>query len=631
MSFRASWRGFCTLCILLLTGCAAVKAARSPVTHRAAGSPSLAQRVIQPIPASNLYSLANELRLHPPRSIDPIVGHSSPTYRVGHRAQFFVLGEDKGSYFKMHATVRAKTAHMYLYVQDGLLLNDAKVKAAASHFEHSIYGADRALFGSEWRPGVDGDPHIICLVGDLKSGSVGGYFSGTDEYPRLVYPYSNEHEMIYLNSANTAPGQADFNLTLAHEFQHMIHWHIHRHDNAWLNEGMSMLAERINGFVPRSHADSFLMTPNTQLNGWDGWDAMSTNDNHYGGSYLYLAYLYDRFGPKLIHTMLADSKYTDFELVNDALQKNGIHLTADAVFANWTVANYLNDPSIAHGVYAYRDLTHPISLTKSFKGPFKYSGTTLPYAAQYLELQGVGVQKPFRLKFAAPPTIPLLALNGHAPFWWSNRGDMSATRMERNVDLSHVSTAHLHYRVWYQIEKDYDYGFVEVSVDGGKTWKTLRGAATTNSNPYYANYGHGYTGDSKGWHDESISLSQYAGRDIKLRFQYITDDTTTGQGMVLKNIAIPEIGFRDTYTGWALHGFVPVSANALPSNWTVRIIAYTAGGRRVLRLPLSSAKRGSILIDPTRQHVKRLVVVVFTAAPKTTVSSTFTLSATPTG
>ena len=33
----------------------------------------------------------------------------------------------------------------------------------ADSFENQIYPTDRAFFGSEWTPGVDGDPHIYIL------------------------------------------------------------------------------------------------------------------------------------------------------------------------------------------------------------------------------------------------------------------------------------------------------------------------------------------------------------------------------------------------------------------------------------------------------------------------------------
>ena len=78
-------------------------------------------------------------------------------------------------------------------------------------------------------------------------GPIGGYFSSEDEYPTVVSQYSNERQMIYINlTGGGVPGTEFYNATLAHEFQHMIHWYWHPGDDSWVNEGMSVLAQHIN-------------------------------------------------------------------------------------------------------------------------------------------------------------------------------------------------------------------------------------------------------------------------------------------------------------------------------------------------------------------------------------------------
>lgn len=652
-------RGLLLLCAVALTGCGSLstvasisrlpghvapagkQAARTAPIHQSART--LEKLVAQPIPERNLYALTDELKLRPPRPIPHVIRRTSPNYPVGHQDSFYVLTEDKDRYFVMHATIRAETPHLYIYIQNSVKVPTAAVQKAANHFERSTYPTDRSFFGSEWRPGVDGDPHIICLVGDLKSSGAAGFYSAEDEYPRIVNPYSNQHEMVYINSTAMIPGDAGFNQTLAHEFQHMIHWHMHPHDNAWLNEGMSMLAEKLNKYPPQEEPSAFINNPDTQLNSWSLSGESSIA--HYGAAYLFLAYLYDRFGRGLIHDLVADARYTDLELVNDVFKKHHIHETANQVFTQWVAANIIDDRSIAGGIYGYGELTQRVALQKKVTAPFSYQGAVPPYAAQYLEVDVPQGQKPFQLHFSAPTTVPVVAFQptaatGAAPFWWSNRGDMSDTRLERTVDLRHVRhattmnrvatlmnrVATLQFQAWYDIEKDYDYAYVEVSRDGGKTWDTLPGTHTTTSNPNGASYGNGYTGASQGWLAERVDLSRYAGQRIKLRFQYVTDDEYNGQSFAVKDITIPEIGFRDNFSGWRQDGFVPVLTNALPSGWTVQLISYTKAGVSVSKLPLSGA-RGSVLIDPATQGLKKLIVAVFTTAPKTTAQSTYQLSA----
>jgi len=623
MAFRIFWR---LLVVLLLVGCSSQASAQRRLPAVKNARPSLTQLVTAPIPERDLYALTDELKLRPPRAIPHVIRTTSPNFPVGHQDPFYVLTEDKNHFFDMHATIRAKTPHLYFYVQNGAQVNQAALEKAAYTFEHSTYPTDRSFFGSEWTPGVDGDPHITCLIGDLKSASAAGYYSAEDEYPQLVNKYSNQREMIYLNSTAVLPGDGTFDRTLAHEFQHMIHWHMHPHDNAWLNEGMSMLAEYLNHYPPNDEARTYLGMPETQLTSWslDG----NVSIAHYGAAYLFLGYLYQRFGRGLIKDMLADRRHTDLALVNAALRKHHVAEPADQIFADWVVANYAPNHTLrgSRGGYALL-LPHSVAMTKTAVVPFSYTGAVAPYGAQYIVLDALSKQRPFRLHFRAPSSMPLVGLHTSVPYWWSNRGDMSDTRLSRAVDLRHVQHATLHFSTWYDIEKDYDYGYVEVSRDGGKTWDTLRAADTTAANPNGANYGNAFTSGSKGWRSETLNLTAYVGHVVKLRFEYITDDEYNGQGWAIRHITIPDIGFHDDLTGWSTRGFVPVASNLLPSRWNVQLLAYTAHGLHVSKLPLSAADTGSVLIDPAKEGLTKLVVVAFTAVPKTTVKTSYTVSA----
>jgi immune inhibitor A len=583
---------------------------------------ALAARVTQPLPPRNLYTLTDQLRLRPPRAIRRVIRTSSPNYPVGHSDRFEVLNEDTNRYFTIDATIQAKTAHLYLYVQNGLSIPDADVRQAARTFENSVYPTDRSYFGSEWRPGVDGDPHLTCLVGDLRSGSIAGFYSAEDEYPHLVNRWSNQREMFYVDAGQARPGQSYFMDIMSHEFQHMIHWHMHPRDNAWTNEGMSVLAEHLNHFTSPNtgYAAPFMDSPTTQLNSWS-LDASSIA--HYGAAYLFLKYVHDHYGRALIKTIVADQKYTDFELINDALRKQHIHTTARAIFAHWVAANWIGNSSAAGPLYSYDVFGYqPTFVAKSV--PFTVHNRIPPWAAKYTVIQSPSA--PFTLSFSAPTTVPLVSFPDAGNGWWSNRGDMSDTSLQRTVDLRGVHSADLRFRAAYDIEKEYDYAYVEASTDSGKTWTTLRGTDTTTANCCGASFGNGYTGSSKGWRNETVSLSRYAGKRILLRFQYITDDEYNGQGLLIKNISIPQIHYRDTGTGWTEHGFVPTGPGVLPTQWTVELISYTAHGVAVSDLPLSGGS-GHLTVNPAKTGLKKLVIIAFTTAPKTSVPSTYTLRA----
>lgn len=85
---------------------------------------------------------------------------------------------------------------------------------------------------------------------------------------------------------------------------------------------------------------------------------------------------------------------------------------------------------------------------------------------------------------------------------------------------------------WYSIESNYDYGYVEKSTDGGKSWQTLQGNITTTNNPYGNNRGHGITGSSGGtWVLGIFPLTAYVGQELELRISYVTDQSVLNEGL----------------------------------------------------------------------------------------------------
>ena len=96
-------------------------------------------------------------------------------------------------------------------------------------------------------------------------------------------------------------------------------------------------------------------------------------------------------------------------------------------------------------------------------------------------------------------------------------------------------------RLWmwndYVIEHDWDYGFVEVSTDGGATWAEQKlyaedGTEVTTADDYadpngnMATFGdkkYGLTGSSDGWQHHYADLAAYAGQSVDVRLRLATD------------------------------------------------------------------------------------------------------------
>ena len=111
--------------------------------------------------------------------------------------------------------------------------------------------------------------------------------------------------MFYVSadSNNARPNEDFYDGTLAHEFQHMIHWANDRNEDSWVNEGLSELASYLNDFDAGGTDYAYAETPDTQLTTWA--DPTLGNAEHYGASYLFMSYFLDRFGEDLTKAVVA--------------------------------------------------------------------------------------------------------------------------------------------------------------------------------------------------------------------------------------------------------------------------------------------------------------------------------------
>jgi hypothetical protein len=151
------------------------------------------------------------------------------------------------------------------------------------------------------------------------------------------------------------------------------------------------------------------------------------------------------------------------------------------------------------------------------------------------------------------------------------------------------------YWTWYDIEKDWDYLHVAASTDG-QAWQLLTTPSGTDYNPTGASFGWSYTGQSSGWIQEQVDLSQFAGQKVQLRFEYITDAAVNGEGFLLDDVRIDAIGYETDFEnndgGWKAEGFARIE-NVLPQTYRLSLI--TKGDTTtVTHIPLDSDQTASI-------------------------------------
>ncbi|MEW5960781.1 MAG: hypothetical protein AB1801_23900, partial [Chloroflexota bacterium] len=188
-----------------------------------------------------------------------------------------------------------------------------------------------------------------------------------------------------------------------------------------------------------------------------------------------------------------------------------------------------------------------------------------------------------------------------------------------------VSTATLNYWTWYDIEDDWDYAYVEISVDGGQNWDILQTPHSATDNPSGNAYGPGYTGisgegEQPTWLEEHLDISAYAGQAVQMRFEYVTDDAVNRPGWTVDDISIPEIGFYDDVesdpNGWQAEGFVRID-NVLPQRFLVQVIEIGEESK-VRPVPLDRTNHGVLTIDGLGQTIDRTVLIVSGLTPITT-------------
>lgn len=118
-----------------------------------------------------------------------------------------------------------------------------------------------------------------------------------------------------------------------------------------------------------------------------------------------------------------------------------------------------------------------------------------------------------------------------------NADNISHTMIMRRPFTVDTTCDTLAFSITYDIETDYDYGYVDVSTDGGATWTPIEGNITTTFNPFGNNRGHGFTDASGGWVDAVFPLTDYEGQEIMMRLAYFTDQLFTGTGFTVDDIA----------------------------------------------------------------------------------------------
>jgi len=476
---------------------------------------------------------------------------------------------------------------------------DSLLEYIAQEFDSTIYPTDTAHFtfpkdrdGTntifeqigwpayrwEWINAQDDPQRVLIKVYNIVD-----YNYYHPEYPYYVIGFFQSaltdayynRNMIHIDSWDwqnrTGPNVARpyvYDGTLAHEFQHNIHYDAVPGDSSYMNEGCSMYAEVLCGYgVSWSHVNHFLYAPDNSLTKWgDQGDINILAD--YGLALLWTLYLEDNYSPKtksfVTHYMEAGIP-ADYG-VNAALAYFGYPKTFNDVYYEWNLANYLHSASRSPYTYKSIDLnpaTNPnvIQLNDHYlrsRFPMSFYGSDFgetitilgygtgvidlaPYSSDYIIFDDWDDNAILYFDGGEASEIPYgwEMIGGE---WYSDGVDLLNTLLAGNV---HVEAADptLEITTYWDMEDYWDFGFVQVSTDGGLTWTSMANQYTTMDHdpaayfPIVANLP-GLTSWSGGYVTMSFDLTAYAGMDVMLGFRYMTDWATLYEGWYISSVVV---------------------------------------------------------------------------------------------
>ncbi len=440
-----------------------------------------------------------------------------------------------------------------------------------------------------------------------------------------------------------APRARDYEGTFAHEYQHLLESYVDPDEDSWVNEGLSDYAQSLVGYVDTT------LPPNDpdadgHINCFQGYlpESYGGAENSltlwqdqggpevlcdYGAAYAFMMYLHSHYGEDFmsaLHTQPANGI--------DGLQKTLKEFDADRT-AMQTIHDWLATMALDAAVDGSGRLTgaprgrltaSDLSARINWSNPQSFdSPGAPPNGADFVRLGKPGhwlsTKQVDRLRFSGAKSL------APAPLEWTvdttapdaTTGDTTCGSVEdgsvtalysgcgENLDRSLVREVsvpagggELSFQALWDTEEQWDYGFVQVSADGGRTWTSLATEDTTSEHDPGA-VGNvveqlpGFTGDSGTWQTETADLSAYAGKKVLVGFRYITDSGVNEGGFWVRDIDVAGTSLpSDTLSGWQT--ITQVRPVAVPG-WTIQLVGIDRSGKEsYAKLGLDTSFRGAM-------------------------------------
>jgi hypothetical protein len=325
----------------------------------------------------------------------------------------------------------------------------------------------------------------------------------------------------------------------AHEYQHLLHDDYDSDEENFINEGLSMFSEFLTGYTTGDDAyGSFEAWPENSLVAWGDQPGVEILSD-YGQVFLYQMFLYEKFGQEFIQAEF-HNPLNGITSINDTLAYFNKQTDFGEIYHDFAAA-VLIDSKQANYRRGFKLLDVGIDIgTPDAPNPDAYDTPGAPaWGTDYIWIQG------------DPKDLGKFTFNGvdyiKNDSAWSSVDGMLYSGTGDLIDnwaiFETTGGGTLSFDTWWDIEDYWDFGFVQVSTDGGHTWTSLSNAYTTadhdpSAHPDIVDNLPGLTGYMPSLINMSFDLSAYADQDILVAFRFMTDWATHYEGWYVDNIYV---------------------------------------------------------------------------------------------
>ena len=419
----------------------------------------------------------------------------------------------------------------------------------------------------------------------------GFYWNLFDDYFNRLVMTIDAYDWLHRTGANP-PNEPSDDLCLnatarpylyegvfAHEYQHLLMNYVDFDETSWVNEGLSDYAQTIVDYVDGTldvdtigfdnHIQCFLGYnavetpanpiprpggPENSLTRWgDQEDYEQETLCDYGAAYTFMLYLYDRFGEDFLKALHLDEA-NGLDSLSALLKAEDPTLTVGTMITRWALMVAVDSAldagyTLVGGPDAALIQTSTLNAHINWDNDQAYEEPGAPAnGSDYVRLRDatdayLDVNEVTSIEFDGASTLPPLPLEwrvdrnpprgSDGAALYSGKGDnldrsmAFETRVPRNAST-------LSFDTWFRTEPGYDWAYVQVSNNGGRSFRSIRCSGTNVDGAL----GPAYEGRSGGWIHETCNLNRYAGENVIISFRYVTDGGVVFDGFWVDNVMV---------------------------------------------------------------------------------------------